>query len=137
MKPVILDAGPLVAWFCPRDQHHVWVRQTFRGFAPGSILCEAVLAEVCHLVAKEGIPRHKVIESILRGRFQHTFLGNELESIAKLIHAYADAPMDFADACVVRLAELHSEAAVYTTDGHFQFFRKNGNKTITLLSPAP
>ena len=135
MKPVILDTGPLVAWFCPRDGHHAWVRQTFRGFAPGSILCEPVLTEVCHLVAKEGISRRRVLESILRGRFQHAFLGHELESIAKLIHACADAPMDFADACVVRLAELNPGFTVCTTDGQFRFFRKNEREVISLLAP--
>lgn len=43
--------------------------------------------------------------------------------------------MDFADACVVRLSELHTDAAVYTADGHFRFFRKNGHETISLLAP--
>ena len=68
MKPVILDTGPLVAWFCSRDEHHTWVRRVFAELAPGSIICEAVLTEVCHLVAKEGIARGDVIRSIARGR---------------------------------------------------------------------
>ena len=135
MKPAILDAGPLVAWFCPRDEHHAWARKVFPGFAPGSILCEAVLTEVCHLAAKEGISRGKVVGSIIRGRFRHVALGNELASIARLLNAYADAPMDFADACVVRLAELYPDATVCTCDGQFRFFRKNAQDSIPLLAP--
>ena len=136
MKPVILDSGPLIAWFCPRDQHHVWVRRAFAEFAPGSIICEAVLTEVCHLVAKEGVARGKVIESVVRGRLKHAFLGDELGPIAKLLDRYADAAMDFADACVVRLAELHPEATVCTTDSDFRFYRKNEREVIPLLAPV-
>jgi predicted nucleic acid-binding protein len=48
---------------------------------------------------------------------------------------YKDAPMDFADACVVRIAELNPGASVATTDGHFRFFRKSSGEIITLLAP--
>ena len=44
-------------------------------------------------------------------------------------------PMDFADACVVRLAELHAGGTVCTTDGDFRIFRKNGRESISLLAP--
>ena len=51
MKRVILDAGPLVAWFCPRDEHHAWAGEAFKQIKPGGLVCEAVIAEVRHLVA--------------------------------------------------------------------------------------
>jgi predicted nucleic acid-binding protein len=43
--------------------------------------------------------------------------------------------MDFADACVVRLAELNDTLTVCTVDGHFRFFRKNGREPIPLIAP--
>jgi uncharacterized protein len=135
MKRVILDSGPLVAWLCPRDEHHAWVRRTFQEIAPGSIVCEAVLAEVCHLAAKEGVARARVIEFVRRLRINPVSLVTELETIGSLLDRYADAPMDFADACVVRLAEIHLDATVCTTDSHFRFFRKNGQDAIQLLAP--
>lgn len=135
MKPVIFDTGPLVAWFCPRDEHHSWARRVFAELAPDSILCEAVVTEVCHLVAKERVARGAVIDSLAQGRLQIRALGTELATIAKLLHDYADAPMDFADACVVRLAELHPEASVCTTDTDFRFYRKHGQEGIPLLAP--
>lgn len=134
MKPVILDTGPLVAWFCPRDEHHLWARKVFPGFASGSVLCEAMLTEVCHLVAKEGVAPGRVMDSLNRGRFRHVALGNELGTITRLLHAYSDAPMDFADACVVRLAEMFPNTAVCTTDTQFRFFRVNERDTIPLLA---
>lgn len=137
MKLAILDTGPLVAWLCPRDEYHAWARRVFPEVAPGSLVCEAVLAEVCHLVAREGVTRAKVIEFVLRIRLRSPSLSNELIAVRTLLDRYADAPMDFADACVVRLAEMNGELQVCTVDGHFQFFRKNGSEPISLLSPFP
>lgn len=135
MKPVIFDSGSLVAWFCPRDEHYAWALRTFAQIPPGGIVCEAVLTEVCYLAAKEGVARDKVIEFVVEGGLQVVFLGTELPAIGELLTRYADTPMDFADACVVRLAELHADATVCTTDGHFKFFRKHERENIALLAP--
>ncbi len=135
MKPVIFDTGPLVAWFCPRDEHHGWARKTFTQIPAGGLICEAVLAEVCHLVAKEGVARGKVLGFVERGRLTVVSLGGELPAIRVLLENYADAPMDFADACVVRIAELYPESRVCTADGHFKFFRSHGSKMIPLMAP--
>jgi len=135
MRRVILDTGPLVAWLCPRDEHHAWVREAFREVVPGSIICEAVLTETCHLAAKEALARGRVLEFIQRLRLQVIPLGSELENIRHLLDRYADSPMDFADACVVRLAELFPGTTVCTTDSHFQFFRQHQRERIPLLAP--
>src|SRR3984957_18864373 len=99
MKPVIFDTGPIVAWFCPRDLHHAWARRTFAQIPAGGLICEAVLAEACHLVAKDGITRGKVLEFVERGGLTPIFLGGELPNLRKLLNHYSDTPMDFADAC--------------------------------------
>jgi len=48
---------------------------------------------------------------------------------------YEDAPMDFADACVMRMAERNSQGIVCTTDGHSSFFRKSSGEIVALLAP--
>jgi predicted nucleic acid-binding protein len=135
MRRVILDAGPLVAWFCPRDEHHSWDRRVFAELAPGSLVCEAVLTEVCHLILKEGINQVRVIESAAAGRLIPVSLSNELSIIANFLTRYADSPMDFAYACVLRLAELHPQAAICTVDSQFRFFRKNARDPLQLIAP--
>ncbi len=76
-----------------------------------------------------------MIDPIARGRLNHVSLAIELRVIAKLLHRYADTPMDFADACVVRLAELHKDAAVCTTDSLFRIFRQHQRNSISLIAP--
>jgi predicted nucleic acid-binding protein len=135
MRRAILDTGPLVAWLCPRDQYHQWALRAFKEVSPGSLVCEAVLAEACHLVANEGIPRAKVIQFARQLRLQPISLCAHLEAIELMLERYADAPMDFADGCVIRLAELNVELSVCTVDSQFRFFRKNARDPLSLIAP--
>jgi len=135
MNPVIFDTGPIVAWFCPRDKYHAWARQAFKQIPSGGLICEAVLAEVCHLVAKDGVARGKFLEFVEQGRLTSIYLGGELPALRELLNRYGDTPTDFADACIVRLAELYGGGTVCTTDGDFRIFRKNGRELISLLAP--
>ena len=93
------------------------------------------MAEVCHLAAKDGVARGKVLEFVEQGGLTPVFLGGELPVLRELLNRYADTPMNFADACVVRLAEIYQGSMVCTTDGDFRFFRKNGREPISLLAP--
>ena len=43
--------------------------------------------------------------------------------------------MSYADACLVRMAELHPEASVWTLDRHFQVYRRHQRQTISLIAP--
>ena len=43
--------------------------------------------------------------------------------------------MSLADACLVRLSEIHSAAEVFTLDSDFRIYRRHGNKVIPVLTP--
>lgn len=43
--------------------------------------------------------------------------------------------MDFADACLVRLAELKSGSQIWTADGDFKIYRRLGREVIPLIFP--
>lgn len=135
MKPVIMDAGPLIAWFCIKDSHHDWAAGTFNQLPSGALVCEAVLTEACHLVSKDGVPRTSVLKLVERNDLVLVSLAGEISAIRSLMEHYSDTPMDFADACIVRLAELHDDAHVCTTDTDFLVFRKNRTSPIHLLAP--
>lgn len=57
------------------------------------------------------------------------------DALRGLMECYADTPMDFADACVTRLAELHEGSTVCTTDSDFLVYRRNRMELIPLLAP--
>ena len=51
------------------------------------------------------------------------------------IERYKSVPMSFADACLVRLAELHPGGVIFTFDADFRIYRRHGNKVIPVLMP--
>ena len=68
------------------------------------LTCEAVLSEAYFLL--KGIPpaRESLVNLVVSGMVQVQFsLRDEIEPIAKLLNRYANIPMSFADACLVRM----------------------------------
>jgi len=130
-----MDSGPLVAWFSKRDTHHEWATRVIDDLPVGVLVCEAVLAEVCHLVTKDGVPAATVLKLVEQNDLALVSLVGEMSAVRALMERYKDPPMDFADACVVRMAELNPGAVVCTTDSHFRFFRKSSGEIIALLAP--
>lgn len=59
------------------------------------------------LASKDGVARDKVIEFAERGRLLPVALTQELQVLCAWLKRYADTLMDFADACVARLAVEH------------------------------
>lgn len=49
---------------------------------------------------------------------------------------YADQPMDLADACLVKLSELHQDCRVITCDDDFFVYRRKERLQIPLIFPA-
>jgi hypothetical protein len=44
-------------------------------------------------------------------------------------------PMSLADACLVRMTELHASSVVMTLDSDFSVYRKRGRQVIRLVIP--
>jgi predicted nucleic acid-binding protein len=63
-------------------------------------------------------------------------IDGHIDALHRLMRKYRDTPMALADACVVRMAEIHEKHAVLTLDSDFAIYRKNGRIPITLLHPA-
>ncbi len=62
-------------------------------------------------------------------------LAAELPAVGQLLRKYESVPMSLADACPVRMAELHRGAAVFTLDGDFRIYRKHRRQVIPLIYP--
>ena len=136
MKQAILDTGPLVAFFNPRDQHHDWALEQTRGLATPLVTCEAVMTEAYHLLGRVPRARAAMRRWVSLGRMTTPLRFHEQAAqVMGLLEQYADQPMDFADACVVRLAAL-LELPVFTTDVRdFSIYRIHESEAIPLIKP--
>ena len=134
MKCVIADTGPLVAMLDRDDQDHTWAVCEGRKLPPKIISCEAVLSEV-HFLTRD-IPEAKDrIESWLAdGHLELPFSVRDHHSfVHELMTRYANVPMSFADACLVRMSELWPEAPIFTLDSDFRVYRRNKRQSLPLI----
>ena len=136
MKQHLADTGALVALLDRADLHHAWAVECFKVLPPPLITCESVLAETLHLLS-DSVPSVNALarlysEGILRVDFDFEA---HAPAVWRLIQKYRDLPMDLADACLVRMSELHSDCMIWTTDAHFRVYRRHGRQVIPLLNP--
>lgn len=138
MKEVVIaDAGALVAYHDRRDQHHQWAAAQMRGFYEPMWTCEAVLAEAAFLLLRGRVDPLPLILLVERGILQMPLaFASEAGAIRKLMATYSSLPMSLADACLVRLSELHPEVRVFTTDSDFRIYRRNVHQEIPVLMPG-
>ena len=138
MKPaVLLDTGQLVAFLSRRDRHHGWAVGAFEDLEAPFLTCEAVLSEACFLLQKARGGVRAVMELITRGLIRVPFrFESEAPAIRRLLARYADVPMSFADACIVRMSEQFPSALLLTLDGDFTLYRRSGRQTIPLAMPG-
>ena len=132
----LVDTGPLVAVLNAGDEHHAWAREVFGRLSPPVFTCEAVLSEAQFLLHDRGGDPLAVLEWVHKRIIRLAFhADDEIERLLELQRTYHDLSMDFADACLVRMAELHERSRVLTTDSHFQIYRRNRRQIIPLLAP--
>jgi len=77
-----------------------------------------------------------LLEMVHNGSIEVSFhLDDEAKAIEQLMRKYTNVPMSFADACLVRMAELYPNSAVLTLDSDFRIYRKNRNQVISVIMP--
>jgi predicted nucleic acid-binding protein len=133
---IILDTGPLVALLNRKDRYHDWARTLWAEIEAPLLSCEAVIAEACHLLRRVDGGPSAVIELLHRGAVALAFsLSDETAAVARLLKRYRDVPMSLADACLVRMVELHSASRIVTVDGGFRIYRCHGRRVVPALMP--
>jgi uncharacterized protein len=132
----IADTGPLVAFLDRSERHHAWVVRQIGGLAAPLLVCEPVLAEAMFLLRRL-TPAQDALWTLLGNGALRMALHVEdhVPALQALHRKYRDRPMSLADACVVRLAELHAAHAVLTLDADFIVYRKHGREPLALLRP--
>jgi predicted nucleic acid-binding protein len=132
----LADAGPLVAYLDRTDAHHTWARGQMARLTEPLLTCEAVMAEAWHLLRRGRIHPDHLLALVNQGALVVVFdFMAEATAIRALIQRYRSVPMSLADACLVRMSELHDSARVLTVDTDFSIYRRHGRKMIPLLAP--
>ena len=133
---ILADTGPLVALFNGNDAAHSWALARFQEFTEPLVTCEAVLTEALHLLRKVPPAHFRLLALWERTMLRVGFSAEtEKDALRKLVRRFNSVPMSFADACLVRMSEIHSDCAVWTLDSDFRVYRRSGRQSIPLLIP--
>jgi predicted nucleic acid-binding protein len=134
----IVDTGPLVAFFDRSERYHRWVAERVEELDAPLLICEPVVTEAIYLLARFPQAQDALFNLLQNGALVVAFrLEEHIGALHRLLRKYRDIPMSLADACVVRMAEIHETHSVLTLDSDFMVYRKHGRVPITLMHPAP
>lgn len=96
------------------------------------------MAEATYLLRQHaGLPGNKVLALFERNVMAAPFrLEDHAGPVAHLMEKYSDQEMQLADACLVRMSELHRDCRVFTLDQQdFQVYRRFERQVIPLVAP--
>jgi predicted nucleic acid-binding protein len=133
----IVDTGPLVALLNRRESHHEWVKAQLAEASPPLLTCDAVLAEAAYLLRDIDRGAQGLMGLVKRGMLRPAFrMDEQADAVGRLMQRYVDVPMSLADACLVRMTELHAGGVVLTLDGDFLVYRRHGRQVVPCLLPG-
>ena len=133
MKPVLLDTGVIVALLDRGERFHAKCVEAVAGLERPLATCEAVIAESCYLLRNVTGAADAVLANVETGAFQIPLvLAQSAGPVRRLMRRYRDVPIDFADACLVHLAEVLGTGEILTLDRDFVIYRWGRNRTFSL-----
>jgi uncharacterized protein len=131
---VIVDAGFLAALIERREQHHDWAIATARQYPRPWQTCESILSEAFFLLDRQGTAA--LMTLLKRDQLSVPFrFGEHRPAVVTLMQKYADLPMSYADACLVRMTEVLPDPVLLTTDSDFRVYRRNGRQAVPCVLP--
>lgn len=114
---LLVDAGPLVAVLSRRDAHHARCTAVLADLRGRMCTTWACVTEAMYLLDFSPHAQAGLLQMIERRVLQVLPVeAEDLAPIRQLMGKYADLPMDFADATLVRVAGREGYSVVFTLD---------------------
>ena len=122
---ILIDTGPLVALFHPKDSHHARCLAALKLIREPLKTTVPVLTETFNLLQPQSQGADKLRDYIGNGSVSLVYLDQgRLSRCFELMESYADQSMDFADASLIVAAEALGTTHMFTLDRrHFETYR--------------
>jgi uncharacterized protein len=129
----LIDTGAILALIDQRDRWHAACLDAYASLHLPLATSAAVLTELFHMIGRREV---STAWSFIRsGAVSVLPIGDaDLPALNDLMGKYADRPMDFADATLVRLAEREGLTTVFTLDhDDFETYRIAGKRRFRIV----
>ena len=133
---VIIDTGPLIAFFQHRDPQHHWVLEQIARCTRPMMTCESVLSECLYLLKRQHLDTGPLIALLSRGAVTVPRSPDFAKRIPELLNKYSDLPTSLADCALLELSEHYPRIPVLTFDTDFTVYRRADRTIVPLLMPS-
>jgi predicted nucleic acid-binding protein len=132
---ILLDTGPIVAFFDASDNYHTLCIETLKEINEPLFTSWPVLTEAFYLLAFSWKAQDNLWEFMMRGGVEVLSLDVRMQvRCRELMRKYNDLPMDLADGTLVVLGESKKIEKVFTLDHKdFKVYRIAPKKRFRLL----
>jgi predicted nucleic acid-binding protein len=132
---ILLDTGPIVAFFDASDTYHHTCIELLKTVNEPLVTTWSVLTEAFYLLGFSWKAQDNLWEFIIRGGVDILSLNDSQQvRCRQLMEKYSDLPMDLADGTLVVLAESQKIKKVFTLDHKdFKIYKPARIKYLTLL----
>ena len=134
MKKILIDSGPLIALFDSSDKYHQEAVDFIKTNKYPLATTLASITETLHLLDFNRNAQIDFLEWVHRGAVEiHNIENSDFKKLRELTEKYRDLPMDFADSCLVHLAEKLNLNTIATIDRDFTIYRIQGRRKFKMV----
>ena len=134
MKKILIDSGPLIALFDASDKYHKETVEFIKNSKFQLITTIASITETLHILDFNRNAQIDFLEWVSRGAVEvYNIQNSDFKRLKELTEKYRDLPMDFANSCLVLLAEKLSLNTIATIDRDFSIYRIKGKKKFKVI----
>jgi len=114
---ILVDTGPLVALFDPKDGEHARCAAALKAIREALYTTVPVLTEAFHMLQPDSVGSDRLRDFVAQGGLSVWYFGEAtLTRAFELMERYSDHPMDLADASLIVAAESLGVRKVFTLD---------------------
>jgi predicted nucleic acid-binding protein len=134
--PILVDASFLVSVYDKQEPYHRQCMAALDQVNQPLVTCEPVITEAIYLLRRlPGAPQ-AILAGIQEGQLEIPFqLAHGAAEVLGCYNKYRDTPCDFADACLIHMADLLDTGDILTLDSDFRHYRWRRNKRFRMLIP--
>jgi predicted nucleic acid-binding protein len=135
-QPILVDASFLVSVYDKREPYHRQCMAALDEVNRALVTCEPVVTEAIYLLRRLSGAPQAILASIQAGQLEIPFqLARGADEVLACYTKYRDTPCDFADACLIAMADQLGTGDILTLDSDFKHYRWRGNKRFRMLVP--
>jgi predicted nucleic acid-binding protein len=136
VTPVLVDSSFLIALYDTTDFDHGRCIRAYESIPNPFATCEAVITESVYMLRYVDGASQALLTSVECDALEIPFqLSGAITSVKSIMLKYADTPCDFADACLIHMADQLNTGDILTLDSDFKHYRWRRNRHFRMLIP--